>query len=288
MREHLRRVESVLEGGVEKPPVAGLSYVPAEALARSKDVASKDVPALLAETVEALSLDFAFVPADAEWAVDAVRAIQERGRAAFWAVDGPFWATLRETGIEDGLKATAWKPKSLEPRVEAEAHRAEAEVHAGIDVGADVIVIADDVAGTSGPLVAPDYLNERLVPRYALLVAIAASAGLRSVFHSDGAVAAFLPGLARAGFIGVHGGGGLPLDRFELLLGATREQGLVLLGGMDVPGLRGGAHETMRIGTRLSVLATAGGLILTDDGGVCTPHDLDALTAAFASAGVTA
>ncbi len=276
----------MLEGGVENPPVAGISFVPPEAMPGTRAASSDDPAEILAATVADMSLDFAFVPVDVEWATDAVARLSDEGRGALWVVDGPLWPTLCELGLTEGLKATAWNPGSLVPLLDRETSRAQAEIMAGTGLGVDAIVLSDDVAGTTGPLVAPDYFNEQLVERYALLVATAASGGIRSVFHSDGDIRVFLPGIARAGFIGVHGGGGLGQEGFERLLVATREQGLTLLGGIDTAQLREGSISAVRMGTRAGLLASAGGLIVADDGGITTAEELGAFTAALGCAGI--
>ena len=280
------RLESALEGGVESPPVAGLSFVPPEALMGSGAHGSEDPAEVLAATVADLSLDFAFVAADADWAEDAQAGLTARGRGILWVVDGPLWPVLFDVGISKGLKATAWEPASLDERLDAETSRAQDQILRGSSLGVDAVVVTDDIAGSAGPIVAPDYFNEHLVERYALLVAIAASAGLRTVFHSDGDVRAFIPGLARAGFIALHGGGGTGPDGVERLLEAARTQGLSMLGGLDTASLREGPAAAVSIGTRAGVLASAGGLIVADDGGITTSEEISALTAAFGSAGV--
>lgn len=288
MVEHRKRLESALEGGVETPPVAGISFVPSEALMGSGAAGAEDPAEILAATVRDLALDFAFVPAREAWAREAVALLREGDFGVMWVVDGPLWRTLDELGFAEGLKATAWDPRSLEPSLDRETARAQDEIMRGAELDIDAVVVTDDVAGTTGPLVSPDYFNEMLVERYALAVATAASAGTRAVFHSDGDIRAFLASIARAGFIGVHSGGGLEQEAFENLLLATREQGLALLGGLDTSRLREGSASAVRMGTRAGMLASAGGLIVADDGGITTAQEMGALSTALGSAGIGA
>lgn len=288
MPVHRQRFESALEGGVETPPVAGMSFLPPDVLEGSDADDGKSSAELLAQAVVDLRLDFAFVPATAQWAEEAVKLLAARGRAALWVVDGPFWRAVGPADPIEGLKATVWDPARLTPRLDAETVRAQMYVMRGGEIGADAVVIADDLAGSNGPLVSPDYVNEYLVERYALLVASAASTGLRAVFHTDGDMRAFMPSIARAGFIGVHSGGGLRQEGFEKLLLSAREHGLALLGGIDTDRLREGSDSAMRMGTRAGVLASGGGLLVADDGGITTREEIAALTAALGSAGVGA
>ncbi len=284
MSERADRVLKALEGVPVYPPGAGLSFVPTETIAPSHGTLAGDPADVLVATVEDLDLDFAFVPADVPWASRATEGLVRSGRAALWVVDGPLWPALRQLGIEEGLKATAWDPGVLEPILDSETDRARTDIVAGVDAGAHAIVIADDIAGSSGPLISPDYLNEHLIHRLALLVAFAASDGLRTAFHSDGEIRAFLQSIVRAGFVAVHGGGGLPLIGFEALLAETRRQGLALVGGLDSVVLREGVPASVRLGAHVGVLASAGGLLMSDDGGITTASEMGALAAAFTAA----
>jgi hypothetical protein len=286
MLEHKSRLASALGGGIEMPPVAGISFVSPEVLRGTTGADSGEPSELLVAAVNDLSLDFGFVPADVDWAEEAVSGLSRSGRGALWVVDGPLWPALLGRGVSEGLKATAWDPGSLDAALDGLTMQAQDLIMKGAGIGADTVVVADDVAGSTGPLVSPDYFNEHLVERYALLVATAASAGLRTVFHSDGDTRVFLAGIARAGFIGLHGGGGLDQESFERLLLATREQGLTLLGGLDSARLGEGPDAAMRAGTRAGMLASAGGLIVTDDGGMTTVEEIEAFTPALGFAGV--
>jgi uroporphyrinogen decarboxylase len=278
---HRQRLENALEGGIERPAVRGLSFLSPEVLRQDGSPLTSDPAEALAQATEGLDVDFAFVQADEPWAPDAVAALRRRRLGSLWGVDGPLWPVLRARGLGETLKATAWDPAGLDPALEEVTAGTQDTILAGSECGADAIVIADDVAGSSGPLVSPDYFNEHLVPRYALLVATAASVGMRSVFHSDGDVRAFLPGVARAGFIGVHGGGGMSQESFERLLQLTREQGLALIGGIDAGLLGEGTDAASRMGTRAAVLASAGGLLIADDGGISTPEQFAGLAVAL-------
>lgn len=285
---HRQRVENALEGAAEDPPVTGLSFVPGGALSGrdGQGISPGNNAALLAAAAGDLDVDFAFVPGDQPWAEDAVALLHESRRGVFWAVDGPLWPVLVALGPAEALKATAWDPDHLDDVLDAQLERASAQVLKGAALGADFIVIADDLAGSSGPLLPPDYFNDRLVPRYALLVATAASTGLRCVFHSDGDTRVFLAGLARAGFIGLHGGGGIGQEGFERLLGEGREHGLALLGGIDTMMLHEGETAAVRVGERAAALASAGGLLVTDDGGITSAEEIASLAAAFGAVGV--
>jgi hypothetical protein len=284
VNERSDRVLKALEGVPVYPPAAGLSFVPTEVMSAAHGAIATDPADVLVTTMEDLDLDFAFVPADARWAASAAEGLARSGRTVLWAVDGPLWPAFRVLGVEEGLKATAWDPDVLEPLLDSETDRARTDIAAGVRAGAHAVVIADDIAGSSGPLISPDYMNEHLIHRLALLVAFAASDGLRTAFHSDGEIRAFLQSVVRAGFVAVHGGGGLPMVGFEALLAEARRQGLALLGGLDTVVLREGVPASVRLGAHIGVLASAGGLAICDDGGVTTASEMAALAAAFGAA----
>jgi hypothetical protein len=104
-----------------------------------------------------------------------------------------------------------------------------------------------------------------------------------AVFHSDGDVRLLLPAIARAGFVAVHGGGGLGPDAFERLFWTAREEGLAVIGGLLTTELENPARAEA-LGSRIGVLAQAGGLFVADDGGITTPEEASALVTALAAA----
>lgn len=260
----------------------GLTFVPTEALSPVSRDASDPVEALVraATTLEAA---FAFVPADAEWAEDAVTALGEASVAPIFAVSGPLWPLIEARGTMEGLRATLTHPEEMGEAIEEALRPVVAEVGRAVRLGARAFVLAEDLAGTAGPLVAPDFAIAELLPRYERVVHIARSLGLPAIFHSDGDIRPLLPAIARAGFAGVHAGGGLTFEAFDRLYWAAREQELVVVGGMLTADL-GNAARAEAIGSTIGVLAQAGGLFVADDGGITTPREVAGLVTALAAA----
>lgn len=228
--------------------------------------------ALVAQT----HLDAAFVPGEEMWAVEAVRAVRAAGAMPLWAVSGPLGRVEDSLGWLQTLRSTVAAPAELAFLLDEALHETLESVRAGIAAGAGAIVIADDLAGASGPLLSPDYALEVLVPLYRRLAAQARGAGLPCVFHSDGDIRMLLPALARAGFAGVHPGGlaGDALEAFNL---SARANDLVVLGGIAGAGLLEGAKASALASVDF---AAAGGVIITDDGGIATPEELAAFVTA--------
>jgi hypothetical protein len=104
-----------------------------------------------------------------------------------------------------------------------------------------------------------------------------------AILHSDGDIRPLLPAIARAGFAGVHAGGGLGFEAFDRLFWAARDAGLVVVGGL-LTGELGNAARAEALGSTIGVLARAGGLLVADDGGITTEREVSGLVTALAAA----
>ena len=260
----------------------GLTYVPHQAL--GPVVGSIRGPVEdLSKACVSLGASFAFVPAEEPWAADAVGALVEADVAPLWSVSGPLWPVIESWGEMEGLRATLTNPSAVGERLEARLDVILDLVSSGVDAGARALVLAEDVAGTDGPLVAPDFAIAELLPRYARVVETARALGVPAVFHSDGDVRPLLPAIARAGFVALHAGGGLGFEAFDRLLWAAREAGIALIGGL-LTGELGNAARSEALGSTIGVLAQAGGLLVADDGGITTEREVAGLVTALEAA----
>lgn len=145
--------------------------------------------------------------------------------------------------------------------------------------GAGCVVVADDVAGGGGPLVAPSFVLEEILPRIGRIAHAASAAGLATVWHSDGDTRDFLETLAAQGVVGVHPGG-LGTREFDALYAVARGAGLAVLGGLPGETLRAGVEQAVAVAATSASTARNGGLLVCDDGGVSTPEEAEALLAA--------
>ncbi|HEY5506773.1 MAG TPA: uroporphyrinogen decarboxylase family protein, partial [Coriobacteriia bacterium] len=165
-----------------------------------------------------------------------------------------------------------------EPMDAALSHSVQA-ADAGLRAGASALVVADDLAGSEGPLLDPAFLRAAVFPRLAVLTALADESGVPSILHSDGDARALMPATAAAGFVAVHGdcGGGRHL---ESSLAAARVAGLAMIGGIPTAALAD--EDTARAaGVRAGAFAATGGLLPADDGGVATVVEARALLGAL-------
>jgi hypothetical protein len=226
-------------------------------------------------------LDFVFVDATAPWAAEA---FEKRGDLAVaWVVDGPLWPVLSESGsIAEALRRTLREPASLSAGLDHHTWRAAALTAKGVDLGADAVVIADDLGGSEGLLVTPEFAHDEVIPRLAR-VATAAGGRVPMLLHSDGDVRTILPALRSAGYAGLHSGG-LSREDFESLFWEARRHHLAVLGGIPAASLGRGRVAAIQAGTRMAMLAQAGGLLVADDGGITTAAEIDSYSSAVGAA----
>ncbi len=262
--------------------VFGLTFIPPEAfgpvVGRLRGPANDLVDACVA-----LDAAFAFVSAAEPWAEQALSALLKAERAPFWACAGPLWPIIERRGVLQGLRETLTRPADVGAELDAGMAVLEALIDRGADAGARAFVLAEDLAGSDGPLVAPDFAIAEYFPRVARLVEHAMARGLTSVFHSDGDIRPLIPAIERAGFSGIHAGGGLGFDAFVGMYAVAHDAGLSVMGGLLTAELRD-PMRAVAIGISAGVLARDGALILSDDGGITEPSQVDALVAAVGAA----
>lgn len=274
------RFERSLNGSPPSPNVAGLTFA-AEAVLAQVTPGCGGMAECLLSTARSLSLDFVFVDATVPWAAEAC---ENRGDVAVaWVVQGLLWPVLSESeSIAEGLRRTLRDPASLEPGLDRETWRAAAHVMRGLDIGVDAIVIADDLGGAEGLLVTPEFAQAEIIPRLARIARIALGRA-PVLLHSDGDVRALLPSLHAAAFTGLHSGG-VSREVFESLFWEARRNHLAVLGGIPAAVLGRGRVPAIQAGTRMAMLAQAGGLLVADDGGITTAEELESYSAAVGAA----
>lgn len=262
--------------------VTGLTFLPHEALAGVR-WGRGGMPALAVAACSRIAPDIAFVPSWEPWAAEALDRIVACGTQVVWAVRGPFGEVAGRDGWTPTIKRSLTVPEGLREDLEARLPHALESVRRGASLGALAIVVAEDLAGADGPLLAPDYVFEELVPLLARIADAAAESALPTVLHSDGDTRALLHAVRHAGYAGLHAGG-LDEARFERLFDAARAEGLCVLGGIPTSVLGEGPLAAAGAGTRAALLARRGGLLVTDDGGITRPEELAALVSALAAA----
>ncbi len=282
MEQARERILSALWGEAPQPVVAGFTYVPPSVVAVEGDESRGGDAMPLARAAAEAGLDFVFVRHGAAGSVRLAALLVERGIAPIWAIDGVLWSALEAVGLEEGLRATMLDPGSLESPLDAALDRALEGVWAARAAGAVAVAVGEDLAGETGPLVAPDYANDALMPRLARIAQEATSLGMPAILHADGDARVFVPAAARAGFQAVHASGGA--SGFAPLAAAARAAGLAAVGGIPTGTLSGGLAAVVAAGTLAATLAAGGGILVADDGGISTHEEYVALVAALEAA----
>ncbi len=269
-------VIDVLTGGSRPAPV-GVTWLPEEALdALFWGKASGPAEALgaLAENVP---LDFAFVPASADWAEQALAALPSAGALPVWTVDGPLGRVEDKLGALETLRMSSAEPAKLAAIIDRELHAALDDVRRGSSLGIRALVVADDLAGEQGPLVSPDYALEALMPCYRRLAEQAIALNAIPAFHSDGDIRSLVPALARVGYAAIHPGG-LGAEKLAPLAETAWANGLVVIGGLHGRGLLAGARSEATAAVSLS---RQGPMLVADDGGISSAEELAAFVTAI-------
>jgi len=277
------RLHAVL-GGERGIVSVGVTFLPKAATASLLWGGEADAQTPLAVAVcSRLAPDFAFVPVWEPAAETTVRDIASCGTAPFVVVRGLLTSIAEEDGWVPTLRATLTGEGDFACRLDVATSVAIADAKMAADWGAFAVVVAEDVAGATGPLVAPDYVIGDLMPRLGRIASAAHDAGLAAVWHSDGDIRAGLRAATRAGFDAVQPAG-LEPHAFEAVLAEARRHGLTVLGGIPCATIRTGGPAAIRAGVEAAVTATVGGLLVSDDGSIAAGPELAALISALQAA----
>jgi len=274
-------VVDILTGRAEGFATA-LTWVPVSALrALTFNTGVEHEAEALEAVASALGVDLVFVPVQEPWIAEAFSLLATEGKGRGCIVDGVLGRLAEKIGWSELLRSSASTPGSLAIGLDACLHDALEALRDGLSASAEVVMIADELAGAAGWIVSPDFAFDALVPCYRRLVQECAGSAAATIFHSDGDVRALMPGLRRAGFDGMHFGspGAASLDA---LFSAARSAGLTPMGGIE-------ARALMRDGGRLvgevaAQVAFGGPAIVCDDGGMTTAEDVAAYGVALETA----
>ena len=156
-------------------------------------------------------------------------------------------------------------------------------IRRAIDLGADGIVIADDIAYQRGLLLPPDRMKELFLPSLARQTEACHSIGFPVFFHSDGNLDAILEDIAGSGFDGLQGieaAAGMDLAAIKARFGHR----LCLWGNLDptslVEELSAEAIDA-RVGAVLASGARDGGLIFGTSSGLFQGMRLPSIERAY-------
>ncbi len=137
-------------------------------------------------------------------------------------------------------------------------------------LGADGVVIADDIAYRQGLLVSPDRIRELFLPSLARQVRASHAAGLAAFYHSDGNLEAVLEDIVGSGFDGlqcIESAAGMDLAAIRAQYGRR----LCCWGNLDPACLveeRSAGEIEARVGAVMATGARDGGLIFGTSSGL--------------------
>jgi uroporphyrinogen decarboxylase len=111
-----------------------------------------------------------------------------------------------------------------------------------VELGAEVLVLGDDVAFRDGPMISPRMYRDFVLPCHCRIVE---ALPVPVIWHSDGHIHPLLPLAVEVGFVGVHGlepAAGIDLAEVKREFGRD----LVLIGNVDVGVLTGNDLDAVR------------------------------------------
>jgi uroporphyrinogen decarboxylase len=164
-------------------------------------------------------------------------------------------------------------------------------VRRAIRTGAEVIILGDDYAGNTGPMMSPKHFRQFILPPLTKMITMIHEEGALCIKHSDGDLYPLLDMLVSAGPDGINPiepVAGMELKRVKQLVGHK----VCLAGNIDCGRLLpNGEPEEVRASVRQAILdaAPGGGYILTSSNSIhssCNPDNFVAMVRACHEFGV--
>jgi uroporphyrinogen decarboxylase len=159
---------------------------------------------------------------------------------------GPFTMGYLSMGFQDFFLSLIERPDFVHKLLEARTEWCIAIFQRAVSLGIDVLILGEDAAYKSGPMISPGMWREFILPCHRRIVD---KMDVPVIWHSDGNMTSLLPIAVEAGFVGVH-----PLEPAAGMdLGEVKREfgeGLVLIGNVDVALLFGSDLEAIRAEVR--------------------------------------
>jgi uroporphyrinogen decarboxylase len=155
---------------------------------------------------------------------------------------GPFTMGYLSMGFQDFFLSLVERPDFAHKLLEARTDWCIAIFQKAVSLGIDVLILGEDAAHKSGPMISPRMWREFVLPCHRRIVD---QLDVPVIWHSDGRMSSLLPIAVEAGFLGVH-----PLEPAAGMdLGEVKREfgeDLVLIGNVDVAVLFGSDLELVR------------------------------------------
>ena len=185
----------------------------------------------------------------------------------FAIIDGPFQGTAKLfSSFSEFLVAIAKRDPII---LELAAKVVVANVQLGLDalkLGANGLIIADDIAYQRGTFISPDHLREFFFPSLVDQVGILQAQKSPIFFHADGNIIPVLTDIIASGINGIHS---LDFSSFADIAKVKKvaENSLCLMGGYDL-GWFSEESRTEKASELLAVASGGGGYIFGSSAGI--------------------
>jgi uroporphyrinogen decarboxylase len=206
--------------------------------------------------------------------------------AIIGSVSGPYSHTTWFTGL-DTLSLMFYDDPALAHEIlDAVAEWDIAVGHQMVEIGVDVLLVADDMGANQGPLVSMKHFKEFVLPYFAKVVQAYRKMGLPVIMHNDGRIWNFLDDLVASGINAYH-----PIERSAGMdLGIVKQK----YGAQICPIGNVNNKEILREGTVqeveraviecLRAAALGGGYILASDHSLNNSQKIENILAMFEAA----
>lgn len=146
-------------------------------------------------------------PEASDYEIFMVQMARERFRgekAQFLLVRGTFVRSWRLRGMQELFVDMVTRPKFVHQLAQMVTDYNLELCRVAVEAGVDVLIVEDDIAGNSGPLVSPQHVREFVVPYNQQVLDCAHRHGLKVVRHSDGNLWSLLDLFVDMGYDGLN------------------------------------------------------------------------------------
>ena len=196
------------------------------------------------------------------------------GFCVFVTLSGPFQRLVDRSGLATILAEVGRDSAEFREALNSEARHLSSLIKEALKLGADAVVIAEDVAYDSTTFFSPATFREVLCPLHHHLVAEIHQLGGQAYFHSDGNLTSVIDDIVSVGFEGIS----CQEESVDLL--AVKEKhgdSLTLLTGLGYGVLEADVLSETRNEQyiqRIKLLAQRGGLILSSSSGLYSAREV--------------
>lgn len=217
------------------------------------------------------------VPHCPEALLETVTVVKDNDLACGIVIDGPWQRLVQSHGLLPLLERLAANSSQIQQEVATQARLVHAEIRAWAEAGADLLLLADDLAYSGGPYFSPDHFPNLLLTYYREFLSTSAGLQVPLGFHSDGNLTLLLPALVESSFYFFS----LEPEAVDMteVQNCCKGRAFLLSGIRSAwlsPSYSGNLPESNLL-AEISLLAQRGKIILSSSSGLSSPDSVDAL-----------